>query len=158
MSEISARHRRSRSWRQLAFATPQAHARRIVMAKPSFALLVEPGPFGRSVMSYGASRRLAHELCIFRERSCPVAWRPLLPGRTPSGKFTLIDAQIHAPRRGIDLDPIAVAHQRQRSADKGLRRDIANAHPARRAGEATVGDQRDLLAHALSVDQRGHAE
>ena len=33
-----------------------------------------------------------------------------------------------------------------------------DANAARRAGEAPVGQQRDLLAHLLAVDQRGDAE
>ena len=76
----------------------------------------------------------------------------------PLREFAVVDQQIHAARAGIDPDAVAVAHQRQRTADEGFRRDIADAHAARRAGEASVGDQRDLLAHPLPVDQRGDAE
>src|SRR5581483_5287572 len=59
---------------------------------------------------------------------------------------------------GIDLDPVAVTHERQRTTDEGFRRDVADAHAAGRARETPVGDERDLLAHALPVDQRGDAK
>ena len=36
--------------------------------------------------------------------------------------------------------------------------DVADHHAPRRAGEASIGDERHLLAHALAVDQRGDAE
>ena len=58
----------------------------------------------------------------------------------------------------VDADHVAVAHQRERPAERGLGRDVADHHAARRAGEAPVGEQRDLLAHALPVEQRGDAE
>src|SRR5439155_7247102 len=38
------------------------------------------------------------------------------------------------------------------------RRDVADHHAARRAGEAAIGEECDLLAHALSVDEGGDAE
>src|SRR3712207_8074959 len=39
-----------------------------------------------------------------------------------------------------------------------LRPDVADAEAAGRAGEAAVGDQRHLVAHALAVDRRGDAQ
>src|SRR6478609_1438350 len=38
-------------------------------------------------------------------------------------------------------------------ADRRLRPDVADAEAARRAREASVGDQRDLVAHALAVER-----
>ena len=56
---------------------------------------------------------------------------------------------------GVDRDDVAVAQKRDRAADRRLRPDMADAEAARRAGEAPVGDQRDLVAHALAVKRRG---
>ena len=53
------------------------------------------------------------------------------------------------------LDDVAVAQQRDRAADRGLGADMADAEAARRAGEPSVGDQRDLAAHALAVERGG---
>src|SRR3546814_2008303 len=39
-----------------------------------------------------------------------------------------------------------------------LRPDVADAEAARGAGEAPIGDQRHLVAHALAVDRRGGGE
>src|SRR5262249_26032025 len=124
----------------------------------AFLSLVEPWPFCRTIMSHRASGRLAHELRIFRERACPMPRRTRLPGLASLGKLALVDAQVHAPRSSIDLDAVAVSHQRQRPTDEGFRRDIADAHASRRTRETAIGDECDLLAHALSIDQGGDAE
>ena len=58
----------------------------------------------------------------------------------------------------VELDDVAVAQQRDRAADCGFRADMADAEAARAAGEAAVGDQRDLAAHALAVERRGGRE
>ena len=105
-----------------------------------------------------AAGGLADQTCIFGERACPMPRRTRLPGLPPQCEFLLVDQNVHPACAGIDPDAIAVAQQRQRSADKGFRRDIADTHAARRTGKPSVGDQRDLLAHSLPVDQRGDAE
>src|SRR5215813_1233966 len=109
-------------------------------------------------MSDRATRRLTYKLCIFRKRACPMPRRTRLPGLAPIGKLALVHEQIHAPHGGVDLDAVAVSHQRQRPTDKGFRRDIADAHASRRTRETAIGDERDLFAHALPIDQRGDAE
>jgi hypothetical protein len=57
-------------------------------------------------------------------------------------------------RLAIDADPVSVAQQGNRPACGRLGSDVADHQAARRPGKATVGDERDLLAHALAVDQR----
>ena len=54
----------------------------------------------------------------------------------------------------VIVSPSRIA--RDRAALDGLGGDVADHHPAGRAGEAAVGDQRDLLAEALADDRRGH--
>ena len=46
------------------------------------------------------------------------------------------------------------SHQRDRSAERRLRADVADAEAARGAREAPVGDQRHLVAGALPVERR----
>src|SRR5262249_29607499 len=53
---------------------------------------------------------------------------------------------------GIQMDAIAVLEQADRAADRRFRADVADAKAAGGAGEAAVGDERDLVAHALAVD------
>ena len=109
-------------------------------------------------MGDGAAWRLADQPRIFRKRACPMSRRPRLPGLPPRREFTVVDQEIHAARGGIDPDAVAFAHQRQRATDEGFLRDVADAHATRRSGKTPVGDEGDLLAHSLSVDQRGDAE
>ena len=80
------------------------------------------------------------------------------PGGLAARHFGIVDQQVDGARAAVDADAVAVLHQRERAADRGLRRNMSDAHAARRAGEAPVGEQRDLLAHLLAVDDRGGAE
>src|SRR5262249_57163871 len=50
-----------------------------------------------------------------------------------------------------DLDDVAVAQEADRPADRRLRPDVADAEAAGRAGEAPVGDERDLAVGALAI-------
>src|SRR2546429_3558543 len=101
---------------------------------------------------------LADQTCIFGERAGAVPRRPRLPGLPAPGEFLLSNQNVHTAYDGIDLDAIAVAYQRQRAADEGFRGDVTDTHAAGGAGKTPVSDQRNLLAHALPVDQRGDAE
>src|SRR2546423_9836677 len=68
------------------------------------------------------------------------------------------DVEIEYTLLGIDHDRVAVADRRDGSADRGLRRDVTDHVTVRRAGEAAVGDERDLVAEALANDRAGHAQ
>ena len=81
-----------------------------------------------------------------------------LPCLPPLREFVFIDQKIHATGAGIDPDAIAFTHQRQRAADECFWRDVADAHPAGGSGKTPIGDERDLLSHALSINQRGDAK
>src|SRR5690349_12024541 len=69
----------------------------------------------------------------------------------------LLCGELHIQRAffRVDLDDVPVAQQSDRPADRGLRPDVADAEPARRAREAPVGDERDLAVGALAVERRG---
>src|SRR5262245_55752048 len=55
----------------------------------------------------------------------------------------------------IDLDDVTVADEPDRPPARSLGADVADAEPPRCAGEATVGDQRDLFAGALAIKGGG---
>ena len=63
-------------------------------------------------------------------------------------------------RRGVDVDRdlVAVVHGGDRAAARGLGRDVAGHEAVRGAGEAPVGEQRDVLAQAGAVERRGDGE
>ena len=58
----------------------------------------------------------------------------------------------------VEDDRVAVAHGRDRAAARRLRRDVADHQAVRRAREAAVGDQRDLVAEALADERAGHVQ
>ena len=59
---------------------------------------------------------------------------------------------------GVEGDHVAVAEERDRAALGRLGADVADAEAAGGAGEAAVGDQRHLLAHALAGEGGGGRE
>src|ERR1700733_1153020 len=85
---------------------------------PNHALLIEPWPLGGAVMRDGAARRLADQSGVFGQRASPMPRRSRFPCLSPLREFGVIDQHIHAARAGIDTDAIALAHQRQRTADE----------------------------------------
>src|SRR2546421_886041 len=84
--------------------------------------------------------------------------RSLLPCLLTLPEFIVVDQQIHAAGGGIDPDTVAFADQRQWAANERFRRDVADAHPACRAGKAPIGNECALLSHALAVNQRRDAQ
>src|SRR6516225_11379021 len=69
-------------------------------------------------------------------------------------ELSLAELDVERAALGVERDDVAVANKRDRPAGRRLRPDVDDAEAARRAGKAAVGNQRDLGAHALSV-QRG---
>ena len=55
-------------------------------------------------------------------------------------------------------DRVAVADVRDRAAARRLRRDVPDHQAVRRAGEAAVRDQRDLVAEALADERCGDVQ
>src|SRR4051794_26318000 len=68
------------------------------------------------------------------------------------------DVEVDAARVDVDRDRVALAHGGDRAAVDGLGGDVAGHEPARSAGEAAVGEQRDAVAEPLPHDRRGHRE
>src|SRR5882724_9854957 len=81
-----------------------------------------------------------------------------LPAFFTAGEFGVGHLHFECALLGIELDDVAVLDERDRSAERGLGADMADAEAARRAREAAIGDQRHLAAHALAVERRSGGE
>src|SRR5262245_54405278 len=94
----------------------------------------------------------ANALCILPDGARAVVGLARLPGGAPF--LELVVGQAHRKRAldGVDLDDVAVLDERDGAADGRLRPDMADAEAARGAGEAPIGDQRNLAAHALACE------
>src|ERR1700678_3692383 len=76
---------------------------------------------------------LADMLRIHRAVAAGIAWRRRRPGGAPAGQLLLADMEMNFSRRHVDLDVVAGLHQRDRAADKALRRDVQDAGAVARA-------------------------
>src|SRR5215469_14379314 len=100
------------------------------------ASVVKPWPFGAAFMGDGAEIGLPDELGVFGEEPALVTRRRRPPGGAPCDQLVLSDEEVHAPVGDVDAHPVAIAHQRERAADRRLRRYVADADAAGRTGEA----------------------
>src|SRR5262245_46739125 len=67
-------------------------------------------------------------------------------------QFRVAEVYVQCTLFRIDADPVAVLQQADRPAHRGFRPDMADAKAPGRAGEASIGDQRHLVAHTLAVN------
>src|SRR6187551_2011556 len=77
-----------------------------------------------------------------------------LPAVLPPRQLLIGERDVDRAVDGIDGDHVAVAQQRDRSAKRRLGADMADAKATRRAGEAPIGDERNLAAGALPGQRR----
>src|SRR4029077_18615943 len=70
--------------------------------------------------------------------------------RTPI-QLSLAELDVERTALRIECDDVAVANERDPTADRRLLADMADAETAGGAGKAAIGNQRDLAAHALSI-------
>src|SRR5262245_24877745 len=77
-----------------------------------------------------------------------------LPVLFTARKFLNCDINGEMPLLRIDADDVAVPEKADRTTELRFGSDMADAEAARGAGEAPVGDEGDLVAHALSIDRR----
>src|SRR5262249_19568783 len=120
-------------------ASPNASPSRI---SPTSALDIRIARFlfGAAGMRHGAVHCRSDLLAVFPQiarRETPLA---RLPGFLALGQFVGGNLGVECTFDRVDLDDVAVAEQRDRSADSGLRADVANAKTARRTGKASIGD------------------
>src|SRR5580692_12453603 len=126
-------------------------------AKRAIALDIRIALFlGRSArMGERAETRRTHLLGVFPQIAGPEFLRAWLPFLLPLIEFALRQLDVERSLHGIELDDVAVAQKRDRSADRGLGTDMADAESAGGARKTAVSDERDLGAHALSVKRGG---
>src|ERR1700733_791800 len=106
-------------------------------------------------MGHRAIARRPDLLGVFPQIAGPIFLGARLPGFGASGKLGVAQLDVQRALFGIELDDVAVANEPDRATHGGFGADMADAKTARRAGEAAVGDQRDLAAHALTVERSG---
>ena len=112
------------------------------------------GPQAIAVPENGAFGRRADERAVAAEHAGRVRQRRRSPRGEPLGELRVVDLEVERPRVDVDRDRVAVAHDGERAAARRLGRDVADHQPARRAGEAPVGDERDALAEPGADDRR----
>src|ERR1700689_424784 len=106
-------------------------------------------------MGHRAIARRPDLLGVFPQIARPIFLGARLPGFGAGRKLGVAQLDVERALFGIELDDIAIANEPDRAAHGSLRPDMADAETARRAGEPAVGDQRDLAAHALTVEGSG---
>src|SRR5215475_14024080 len=72
--------------------------------------LVEPRPFGSTLMRHRTARGLADQSRVFGQRACPVPRERWLPSLAPSCNFAFIHQKIHSTRTSVNPDAVTVAH------------------------------------------------
>ena len=112
----------------------------------------------RSAHRDGALGGAADELRVLRQHAGAVGVRGRLVGGHPARDLVVVERDVHAPRVDVDGDDVAVAHGRDRAAARRLGRDVAGHEAVGGAGEASVGQQRDVLPQARADDGAGHPE
>src|SRR3954447_21882726 len=103
----------------------------------------------------GPGHRRPNLLGIFPKRTRRVIRLARRPFGFALRKLGVAQLYVKGAYVRIDLDDIAILRQRDRPTDRGFRPDMADAEAAGSAGEAAIGDQSDLAAHALSGQCRG---
>src|SRR5262245_21689609 len=109
-------------------------------------------------MGHRARARGSHLLGVLPQISRGELRRARLPCLGARLEFSLAELDVEGALDGVDGDDVAIAHMRDRPADRGLRTHMTNAEAAGRSREAPVGQERDLAAHALTVKGRGGCE
>ena len=106
----------------------------------------------------GAEVGLADVVGVFGEDAAREDGGAALEGFAAAGEFAGGDFEIELMGEGVDGDGVAIFHEGERAAEVGLGRDVADDEAARAAGEATVGDERDVVAEAAAHDGAGGGE
>src|SRR5579883_1478693 len=102
-------------------------------------------------MGNGALLGVADGLRIAPDRTRLILGLPRFPRLAAARELGSAQLDVERALGGIDFDDIAVLEQTDRAADCGFGADMTDAEAARAAREATVGDQRHVLAGALAV-------
>src|SRR5580693_4034948 len=145
-----------------AVPKPRPTAMHSALASATLRPLVMRAALGiRIARLLGTAARMGHRaitrrpdlLGVFPQIARPIFLGARLPGLGAGGELGVAQLDVQRALLGIELDDVAVANEPDRTAHGGLGPDMADAKAARRAGETAVGDQRDLAAHALTVER-----
>src|SRR5690349_1849293 len=135
-----------------ALAVTTLKASRLRLFELLACLLTESG------VGHRALRRGADQARVFREQTALGFFRRRLPRAQAFIDHVLRDAELDRLAHGIDHDRIAVLDDRDRPADRGLGRDVADDEAVAAAGEPAVRDQRHLAAQAAADDGARRAQ
>src|SRR5215469_15162715 len=94
---------------------------------------------------------VADGLRIFPQRARLVGVFARRPGAAPLGELGLAQSDVDRAGDGVDRDRVAVPEQRDRSAERRFRPDMADAESVRRARKPAIGNQRHLFADTLAI-------
>src|SRR5581483_9871608 len=86
---------------------------------------------------------------VFREHAARVARRRRTPAVTTRCELRVVELDVDTPRFDVEDDRVAVAYERDRSAAERFGRDVPDHQAVGRAGEPSVGHERDVVAEAL---------
>src|SRR5438093_12747687 len=103
-------------------------------------------------------RRRRHQRHVPGEDAARVARRGRAPARETLADDGLVDQEIESALVHVERDPVALLDRGDRAAYRRLGRDVAGHQATRRAAEAAVGQERDLLAQTLADQRRGDAQ
>ena len=84
--------------------------------------------------------------------------RRLLVGGDARGDLVVGQVDVEAARGDVDRDRVAVLDRGDRAAVGGLGRDVGDHEAVGGAGEAAVGDERDVVAEPLPHERAGDRE
>src|SRR3569832_1454219 len=108
----------------------------------------------RSWVGERAKPRRTNQLGILPDRARAIFGLARCPALLALGKFLVADVDRNLAGHRVERDDVAILDQGDRAADRSFRPDMADAEAARCAREPPVGDERNLVAHALAVERR----
>ena len=94
---------------------------------------------------------------VLGEDALRVARRRRRPGGEAARELVVGDVEVEAALLDVEHDLVAVADAAS-GPPRSLRRDVADHQAVRRAREAAVGDQRDLVAEPFADERRGDVQ
>mmetsp|Transcript_46316 Transcript_46316/g.144899 ORF Transcript_46316/g.144899 Transcript_46316/m.144899 type:complete len:355 (+) Transcript_46316:1223-2287(+) len=100
----------------------------------------------------------ADELGVLVKRALGVFEGGRRPALAALLEHLVVEEHVDGAASGVDDDGVAVLEEGDVAADLGLRRDVADDEAVGAAGEAAVGDERDVVAEAGAHDGGGGLE
>src|SRR4029077_16997297 len=102
--------------------------------------------------------RIAHGLGIAPDGAGLIIVLARLPGLAPRRHLLVSDVDSYKALLRVDGYHVAILHQPDGPADCCFGPDMADAEAAGGTREAAIGNERNLVAHALAIDGRGRRQ